>query len=115
MAQHNAYTLLAILSFKSHTLQRLRFRSVYAHRWYIRAGPTADGIPKLRNVVRMGHRLSNTIGLSVVAETWEREGRVAKSRLVPEVFALHSGIIAGATKLAAMGKSPLVIQRDERW
>ena len=36
-------------------------------------------------------------------------------RLVPEKFALHSGRIGGITRLAALGASPLVIQREGRW
>lgn len=37
------------------------------------------------------------------------------SRLVPDKSALHSGRIGGATRLAAMGSSPLVIKREGRW
>ena len=35
--------------------------------------------------------------------------------LIPEEFALHSGRIGGATKLAAGGASDTVIQREGRW
>lgn len=42
-------------------------------------------------------------GLSVVAEAWERDRRVGKSRLVPEELALLSGRFEGAMRLAAMG------------
>lgn len=50
-----------------------------------------------------------------MAEAWAKEGEGEKERLVPEEFALHSGIIWGATKLAAMEASPLVIQQEGRW
>ena len=35
--------------------------------------------------------------------------------MVPEEFALHSGRIGGATRLAEKGASALVIQREGRW
>jgi len=54
-------------------------------------------------------------GLSVVANTrGYREGG-GRARLVPEEYALHSGRIGGATRLAAMGASAQVIQREGRW
>ena len=44
------------------------------------------------------------------------KGRVGeKARLVSEEFTIYSGRIGGATRLAAMGASPLVIQRERRW
>lgn len=66
----------------------------------------------------VNERLSKAMlrqGLSVVARTWEREGRIGKSRQVPEVFALHSGRIGDETKLVAMGARPQVIKREGRW
>ena len=54
-------------------------------------------------------------GLSVVATARENREGGGKVRLVPEEFALHSGRIGGATRLAAMGASPLMIQREGRW
>ena len=54
-------------------------------------------------------------GSSVVAKAREKLKEGGKARLVPEGFALHSGRIGGATRLAAMGASPLVIQREGRW
>ena len=54
-------------------------------------------------------------GLSVVATArGNREGG-GKARLVPEEFALHSGRIGGATRLAAKGASSRVIQQEGRW
>ena len=50
-----------------------------------------------------------------MAEAWERGGRLGKSRLIPEEFALHSGRIEGVTRLVAMRASPLVIQRKGGW
>ena len=54
-------------------------------------------------------------GLPCVAEEWgqQRRGREAV-RLIPEEFALHSGRIGAATKLAAEGVSDAVIQREGR-
>ena len=54
-------------------------------------------------------------GLSVVAETWEKERRGGKARLVSEEFALHTGRIGGTARLSTMGASPLVMQREGRW
>ena len=54
-------------------------------------------------------------GLSVVATERENREGGGKARLVPEKFALHSGRIGGATRLAAMGASSRVIQREGRW
>ena len=54
-------------------------------------------------------------GLSVVATARENREGGGKARLVPEEFALHSGRIGGATRLAAMGASFRVIQREGRW
>ena len=45
----------------------------------------------------------------------ETEEGGEKARLVPEECALDSGTIRGAVGLAAMGVSPLVIQREGRW
>ena len=53
--------------------------------------------------------------LSVVATARENREESGKARLVPEEFALHSGRIGGATRLAGMGASARVIQREERW
>ena len=53
--------------------------------------------------------------LSVVAMVRENREGGGKARLVPEEFALHSGRIGGATRLAAMGASSRVIQREGRW
>ena len=54
-------------------------------------------------------------GLSVEARNGEKEEKRPRARLIPEEFAVHSGRIGGATRLAAMGASPLVIQREGRW
>lgn len=39
---------------------------------------------------------------SVVAETWKREGRIGKSRLIPKVSVLHCEAVGSATKLTTM-------------
>lgn len=52
--------------------------------------------------------------LGGVGKRWEEERRVAGAGLVPEHFALHSGRIGGATRLAAMGLAEAVIQREGR-
>lgn len=54
-------------------------------------------------------------GLSVVAETWEREGKIARPQVVPDEFAINSGRIGGANNLATMGGSLLVKQHKGRW
>ena len=49
-------------------------------------------------------------GLEKVGEKWRSQERgVAVAELRPEEFALHSGRIGGATKLAEMGAPPWVI------
>ena len=53
-------------------------------------------------------------GLSRVARRWKREGPGLGEWLKQEEFALHSGRIGGATRPAAVGASPLVIQREGR-
>lgn len=42
-------------------------------------------------------------GMSIVADTWEKEGGGEKARLVAEEFELHSGRIGCLTRLAVMG------------
>ena len=54
-------------------------------------------------------------GLLVVATARENREGGGKARLVPEEFALKSGRIEGATRLAAMEASSRVIQREGRW
>lgn len=54
-------------------------------------------------------------GLEGVGKRWGEEGRGAGAGLVPEHFALHSGRIGGATRLAAMGVAEAVIQKEGRW
>ena len=54
-------------------------------------------------------------GLSVAAMAQENSKEGGKARLAPEEFALHSGRIGGATRLAAMGASSRVIQQEGRW
>ena len=49
-----------------------------------------------------------------VREKWRSQERGAVAELRPEEFALHSGRIGGATKLAEMGAPPWVIQREGR-
>lgn len=53
-------------------------------------------------------------GLSVEAKAWEREGEIGKAWLIPKEFVLHSGRIRGATRLAAIGANPSVMQRKGR-
>ena len=54
-------------------------------------------------------------GLERVGEKWRSQGKGAMAELIPEEFALHSGRIGGATRLAEMGAPPWVIQREGRW
>ena len=53
-------------------------------------------------------------GIASVGERWREEGRGAGARLIPEEFALHSGRIVGATKLAARGVTEAVVKKDGR-
>ena len=53
-------------------------------------------------------------GLERVGEKWRSQGKGAVAELIPEEFALHSGRIEGATRLAEMGALPWVIQREGR-
>ena len=43
------------------------------------------------------------------------QGKGAVAELIPEEFALHSGRIGGATRMAEMGAPPWVIQKQGRW
>ena len=45
-------------------------------------------------------------GLEKVGEKWISQGKGAVAELRPEEFALHSGRIEGATRLAEMGAPP---------
>ena len=54
-------------------------------------------------------------GLSVVVTARENREEGGTARLVPEEVTLHSGWIGGASRLAAMGASSRVIQREGRW
>lgn len=54
-------------------------------------------------------------GIQVVARKWSEEGRGAGARLNPKEFALHSGRIGGATRLAARGVPEAVIKKEGRW
>ena len=54
-------------------------------------------------------------GIRAVAEEWVKEGRGAGAKLRPEEFALHSGRIGGATRLAAKGVPGAVIKKEGRW
>lgn len=54
-------------------------------------------------------------GLVEVGKRWGRQGRGVGAGLVPTEFALHSGRIGGATRLAAMGVPEAVIQKEGRW
>ena len=50
-----------------------------------------------------------------MGEKWRSQGRGAEAELRPEEFALHSGRIGEATRLAEIEKPPWVIQREGRW
>ena len=54
-------------------------------------------------------------GIARVGERWKGEGRGAGARLIPEEFALHSGRIGGATRLAARRVPEAVIKKEGRW
>ena len=54
-------------------------------------------------------------GIASVKERWREEGRGAGARLIPEEFALHSGRIGGATRLAARRLPEAVIKKGGRW
>ena len=54
-------------------------------------------------------------GTASVAKRWREEEKGAGARLIPEEFALHSGRIGGATKLAARGVPEAVITKEGRW
>ena len=54
-------------------------------------------------------------GMASVGERWREEGRGAGARLIPDEFALHSGRIGGATRLAARGVPEAVIKKEGRW
>ena len=55
-------------------------------------------------------------GIAGVSAEWSQGKRGGKGvSLIPEEFALHSGRIGGATKLAAGGANDAVIQRERRW
>lgn len=51
----------------------------------------------------------------MVTKKWEKYVKVEGSRLVPEEFALHSGRIGGATRLAATGVEHTGEQQEGRW
>ena len=53
-------------------------------------------------------------GLDRVGRKRKKQGKGAVGELVPEEFALHSGRIGGATRLAETGAQPWVIQREGR-
>ena len=53
--------------------------------------------------------------LERVGEKWRSQGRGAVAELMPGEFALYSGSIGGATRLAEMGAPPWVIPGEERW
>ena len=48
-------------------------------------------------------------GIPSVGERWREEGRGAGARLIQEEFELHSGRIAGATRLAPRGVPEAVL------
>ena len=54
-------------------------------------------------------------GIEDVGGRWRNERRGSGARLVPEEFALHSGRIGGATRLAAKRISEAVIKTEGRW
>lgn len=54
-------------------------------------------------------------GIADVGGKWRVEGRGAGARLIPEEFALHSGRIGGATRLAAKRVPEAVIKKEGRW
>ena len=54
-------------------------------------------------------------GIASVGERWREKGRGAGAILIPEEFALHSGRIGGATRLAARGVPEAVIKKEGRW
>ena len=59
------------------------------------------------------HCLRN--GLEKVGEKCRSQGKGTVAELRPEEFALHSGRMRGATRLAEMGAPSWVIQREARW
>ena len=54
-------------------------------------------------------------GIRAVSKMWPKEGKGARAKLKPEEFALHSGRIGGATRLAAKGVPEAVIKKEGRW
>jgi len=54
-------------------------------------------------------------GIEFVGRKWKGEGRGVGANLDPKEFALHSGRIGGATRLAAMGVPDWMIQKEGRW
>jgi len=54
-------------------------------------------------------------GIANVGRKWRDEGRGAGAKLIPEEFALHSGRIGGATRLAANRVPEAVIKKEGRW
>ena len=54
-------------------------------------------------------------GIAGVGGKWREEERGVGARLIPEDFALHSGRIEGATRLAAKRVSDAVIKKEGRW
>ena len=54
-------------------------------------------------------------GIASVGRTWRDEGRGSGAKLILEKFALHSGRIGGATKLAAERVREAVIKKEGRW
>ena len=53
-------------------------------------------------------------GIVSVGERWRGDGRGAGARRIPENFALHSGRIGGATRLAARTVPQVVIKKEGR-
>ena len=53
-------------------------------------------------------------GLEGVGEKWRSQAKGPVAELIPEEFALHSGRIGGAPRLAEMGVPPWVIQIEGR-
>ena len=54
-------------------------------------------------------------GLDSAGAEWRSQGKGAVAALIPEEFALHSGRIGGAMKLAEMGAPSWMSRRERRW
>lgn len=54
-------------------------------------------------------------GIRAVPKARSKEGKGTGEKFQPEEFALHSGRIRGATRLAARGVPETITKREGRW